>query len=295
MSLNVHLLSRRLVLAALASAVALGLAMPVHADTLDDIRKSGVLTIGTGVMGSKPWIWKNDDGSYAGVEHEMLQYIAKKLGVAKVDYVPVEWETLIPGLKSKRFDMIFSSMTVTEDRRQGAGIEFSRPYYFESDRLVVKGDAAFTKPEDLAGKTIGVPIGTVEEIQAKQLIEKGIGKESKAFNDIAGVFLALNSGQVDAVVMDNTSLAGQMAVTPNLKTIGGVYNLVVDAKWQDAQAKAPYKFGGDGAGLRKEDAALLAAVNDALDAMDADGTRPAILKKYKVWDESLSRALMMTK
>ena len=295
MSLHMQSLSRRLVLVALAGAATFGLGKAAYADTLDDIKKAGVLTIGTGVMGSKPWIWKNDDGSYAGVEHEMLQYIAKKLGVAKVDYVPVEWETLIPGLKSKRFDMIFSSMTVTEDRRQGAGIEFSRPYYFESDRLVVKGDAAFAKPEDLAGKTIGVPIGTVEEIQAKQLIEKGIGKESKAFNDIAGVFLALNSGQVDAVVMDNTSLAGQMAVTPNLKTIGGVYNLVVDAKWQDAQAKAPYKFGGDGAGLRKEDAALLAAVNDALDAMDADGTRPAILKKYKVWDESLSRALMMTK
>ena len=42
-------------------------------------------------------------------------------------------------------------------------------------------------------------------------------------------------------------------------------------------------------------ATLLAAVNSALDAMDADGTRPAILKKYNVWDDSLSREMMMTK
>lgn len=287
--------SRRLALAALAVAATLPIAVPASADTLDDIKKAGVLTIGTGVMGSKPWIWKNEDGSYAGMEHEMLQYIAKSLGVAKVEYVPVEWETLIPGLKSKRFDMIFSGMTVTEERRQGAGIEFTRPYYFESDRLVVKGDAAFAKPEDLAGKVIGVPLGTVEEIQAKQMVEKGVGGEVKSFNDIPGVFLALNSGQVDAIVMDNTSLAAQMLVTPNMKVLGGVYNLVADVKWQDAQSKAAYKYGGDGAGIRKEDAGLLAAVNAALDAMDADGTRPAILKKYNVWDDSLSREMMMTK
>ncbi|MFO1091333.1 MAG: transporter substrate-binding domain-containing protein [Hyphomicrobiales bacterium] len=288
-------ITRRTMLAGVAGAVAVGFASPAFADTLDEIKSRGVLVVGTGVMGSKPWIWKNDDGTYAGMEHEMVQYIAKKLGVEKVEYVPVEWETLIPGLKAKRFDIIFSGMTVTEERRQGAGIEFTRPYYFESDRIVVKGDSPFQKPEDLAGKTIGVPIGTVEEIQGKQLVAKGIGGELKSFNDVAGVFLALNSGQVDAIIMDNTSLAGQMQVTPNLKTIGGVYSLVADAKWQDAQSKAPYKYGGDGAGVRKEDTALLAAINAALDEMDADGTRPAILKKYGVWDDSLSRDAMMAK
>jgi ABC-type amino acid transport substrate-binding protein len=100
---------------------------------------------------------------------------------------------------------------------------------------------------------------------------------------------------VDAIIMDNTSLAGQMAVTPDMRVVGGVYNLVADPKWQDAQAKAPYKFGGDGAGVRKEDTTLLQALNDALDAMDADGTREAIFKKYGVWDESLSKESMMTK
>jgi ABC-type amino acid transport substrate-binding protein len=240
-------------------------------------------------------MYKNEDGTYGGMEYEMLQYIIKKWGVPKVEIVDAAWETLIPGLKAKRWDIIFSGMTVTEERRQGAGIEFTRPYYFESDRIVVKSDSPFQKPEDLAGKTLGVPLGTVEEIQAKLLIGKGIGKDSKAFENVATVFQALNSGQVDAIIMDNTSLAGQMAVTPDLRTVGGVYNLVADPKWQDAQAKAPYKYGGDGAGVRKEDTALLQALNDALDAMDADGTREAIFKKYGVWDESLSKESMMTK
>ena len=288
-------LGRRTFLAAGAAALTAAFVPAAFADTLDDIRAKGVLVVGSGVVGSKPWMFKNEDGSYGGMEYEMLQYIIKKLGVAKIEIVDTAWETLIPGLKAKRWDVIFSGMTVTEERRQGAGIEFTRPYYFESDRIVVRKDSAAQKPEDLAGKTLGVPLGTVEEIQAKLLIGKGIGGESKAFDSVATVFQALNSGQVDAIIMDNTSLAGQLAVTPDLRTIGGVYNLVADPKWQDAQAKAPYKYGGDGAGVRKEDETLLKALNDALDQMDADGVREAIFKKYGVWDESLSKESMMTK
>ncbi len=292
---NQRMLSRRIFLAATAAGLAGLAALPARAGTLDDIRKRGVLLVGTGVMGAKPWIWKNEDGTLSGMDYDMIQYIIKKLGVPKAEFIAVEWETLIPGLKSKRWDIIFSGMTITEERRQGAGIEFSRPYYFESDRIVVKSDSPYQKPEDLAGKILAVPIGTVEEIQGKELVAKGIGGETKAFNDNAGCFLALQSGQVDAVIMDNTTTAGQMQVTPNLRTIGGVYNLAVDPKYQAAQAKAPYKYGGDGAGVRKEDTDLLQAVNDALDAMDADGTREAILKKYGVWDASLTKEAMMTK
>src|SRR6185437_9367305 len=227
------------------------------ADTLDDIKSKGVLVVGSGVVGSKPWMYKNEDGSYGGMEYEMLQYIIKKWGVPKLEIVDTAWETLIPGLKAKRWDIIFSGMTVTEERRQGAGIEFTRPYYFESDRIVVKKDSPFQKPEDLAGKTLSAPVGTVEEYQAKQLIAKGIGKDLKTFNDVASTFLALQADQVDAVIMDNTSTAGQEKVTPNLRTIGGVYSLAADEKWQAAQAKAAYKYGGDGAGVRKEDVRLL--------------------------------------
>jgi ABC-type amino acid transport substrate-binding protein len=295
MKLTSPTLSRRMFLATTAIAATGAIARPARADTLDDIRQKGVLTVGTGVMGSKPWIWKNEDGSLAGMDYDMVQYIIKKLGVPKAEFVAVEWETLIPGLKSKRWDIIFSGMTITEERRQGAGIEFSRPYYFESDRIVVKSDSPYQKPEDLAGKILAVPIGTVEEIQGKLLVSKGIGGEVKAFNDNAGCFLALQSGQVDAVIMDNTTTAGQMQVTPNMRTIGGVYNLTADPKWQAAQAAAPYKFGGDGVGIRKEDTALLAAINQALDDMDADGTREAILKKYGVWDASLTKEAIMNK
>ena len=265
------------------------------ADTLDDIKKAGTVKIGVGVMGTKPWVYQNEDGSYAGMEYEMLQYILPKLGISKFEYVTTEWDSLIPGLKAKRWDIIFSGMTVTEERRQGAGIEFTRPYYFESDRIAVKEDSPYQKPEDLKGKILATTVGTVEEMQAKNLVAKGMGGEVKSFDDFAAPFLALQNGQIDAVIVDNTTYGEQKKVTPNIRVIGEPMSLSANPDWQAKQDAAGYKFGGDGMGVRKEDTALLVALNKALDDMDAEGVRQKIMEKYGVWDDSLKRESMMAK
>jgi ABC-type amino acid transport substrate-binding protein len=280
----------------LQAAVALMALAPgiVLADTLDDIKKAGTIKVGVGVMGTKPWVYQEGDG-YAGMEYEMLQYILPKLGISKFEYVPVEWDTLIPGLKAKRFDIIFSGMTVTEERRQGAGIEFTRPYYFESDRIAVLADSPYQKPDDLKGKILATTVGTVEEMQAKTMVAKGQGSEIKSFDDFSAPFLALQNKQVDAVVVDNTTFGEQKKVTPNIRVIGEPMSLAAKPEWQAKQDAAGYKFGGDGMGVRKEDTALLAALNQALDDMDKEGVRQKILEKYGLWDESLSREAMMGK
>lgn len=280
-------LNRRLFLATACVTTAASLIVPAFADTLDDIRAKGSITIGVGVMGTKPWVYKNDDGSYGGIEYEMMQYAIAKMGIPKFEYVATEWDSLIPGLKAKRWDIIWSGMTVTEERRQGAGIDFTRPYYFESDRLAVKGDGPIQSAEDLKGKVLGAATGTVEEIQARSLLEKGAVKDVKFFADFSTPFLALENGQIDAYVVDNTTFGEQKKITPNLRSVGPVLYLAVDSKWKEQQEKVPYIYGGDGIGVRKEDTALLAALNEALDAMDADGTRQKILEKYGLWDESL--------
>jgi ABC-type amino acid transport substrate-binding protein len=274
------------------SAVAPRLAV---ADTLDDVKAAGTIKVGVGVMGTKPWVYQNEDGSYAGMEYEMLQYILPKLGIPKFEYVSTEWDSLIPGLKAKRWDIIFSGMTVTEERRQGAGIEFTRPYYFESDRVAVKEDSPYKTPADLKGKILATTVGTVEEMQAKTMVKNGHGAEIKSFDDFSAPFLALQNGQVDAVIVDNTTFGEQKKVTPNIRVIGDPMSLAANPEWQSKQDVAGYRFGGDGIGVRKEDAALLAALNKALDDMDAEGVRQKILEKYGLWDSSLSREAMMAK
>jgi ABC-type amino acid transport substrate-binding protein len=289
-------ISRRTWIAGTAAGLAIGAAgfRPAIADTLDDIKKAGTIKVGVGVMGTKPWVYPEGDG-YAGMEYEMLQYILPKLGISKFEYVSTEWDSLIPGLKAKRWDIIFSGMTVTEERRQGAGIEFTRPYYFESDRVAVKEDSPYKTPADLKGKILATTVGTVEEMQAKTMVKNGNGGEIKSFDDFAAPFLALQNGQVDAVIVDNTTFGEQKKVTPNIRVIGDPMSLAANPDWQSKQDAAGYKFGGDGIGVRKEDTALLAALNQALDDMDAEGVRQKILEKYGLWDASLSREAMMSK
>ena len=91
MKMKSVVLSRRVFLATTGLAATGLFAVRAHADTLDDARAKGVLTVGTGVMGSKPWIWKNEDGTLSGMDYDMVQYLTKKLGIAKAEFVAVEW------------------------------------------------------------------------------------------------------------------------------------------------------------------------------------------------------------
>jgi ABC-type amino acid transport substrate-binding protein len=257
-----------------------------RADTLSDIQKEGVLRIGMGVMGTKPYIWQNADGSYAGFEYDMMQYAIKKLGIKNFEYVISEWTTMIPGLKAKRWDVIWSSMLITEERRQGGGIEFSNPYYEAVNKIAVLKGSNINTLNDLKGKIIGTQLGTAQEPLARSLIAQGLGQDLKLFDAIDQPFIALANKQIDAVVMDAPTIAGKEEVLPAITIIEGAALRYTPApEWADAQAKAKYRFGGVGIGVRREDTTLLAALNDALAQMNADGTRKQILEKYNLWGD----------
>ena len=92
-----------------AAAVLSSSAFPVAAGCLDDVKSSGVLTAGNGLMGTRPFVWQNEDGSYCGFEADMLKEVGKRIGVPKTDFVVTEWSTLIPVLKSKRWNRVRQS------------------------------------------------------------------------------------------------------------------------------------------------------------------------------------------
>src|SRR5262245_50372353 len=91
-----HRLGRWLVLLSVITLVTLPMLETRAAADLDDIKKAGKIKVGNGIMGLKPYVWQNPDGSYTGLENEMLQYIIKKIGVPGYEYVVTEWQTLIP-------------------------------------------------------------------------------------------------------------------------------------------------------------------------------------------------------
>jgi len=262
-----------------------------NADTLDDIRASGTVLIGQGIMGLKPIIWQNADGSYAGYEYDMLQYILPKIGVKKFEYVTTEWSTLFPGLKSKRWDIVFSGVAITQERASGGDAKFTRPYFMYLDYVIVPKASPYNQLADLKGKVAASVLGTMDSLTAHNLADKGDFAEIKDFNTFGEPFVALRNGQVDAVVIDQTTYKGQQDNMGDLRTLAGPYFYEPKPQWKEAESKAPYKLGAVGLAVRADDERLLEALNKAIDDMYADGTNEKILRKYGVWDPALANPL----
>jgi ABC-type amino acid transport substrate-binding protein len=259
---------------------------PARGDTLDDIRKSGTIRVGMGLMGVKPYIWQNPDGTYAGFENEMLKYVLNKIGVPKYEYVISEWPTMIPGLKAKRWDILWTGMAVTQERIQGGGINYSRPYFLIYDYVLVLKGSPVKGADDLKGKTVGTMLGTMDSVVAHSLGNRGITVEVKDFNSMGEAFMALRNRQVDAAILDQGTYIGQKEEMPDLEAVGEPLFYLPKPEWAQAEAKADYRLGALAVGVRREDTGLLEAINAALKAMDEDGTRQRILTKYGLWDKA---------
>lgn len=271
-------------IAAVAATVFLSWAGQAQAQCVEEIQEAGTLRIGVGLMGLKPFVWQEPDGSYAGFEKEIADYIAAKLGVP-YEYVVTEWTTLIPGLKSDRWDIILSGMTKTQERIQGGGIDFSDPYFLLYDRVIVLEDSPIQSMEDLKGKTLASTLGTMDSLNAHALVDNGLAERVMDFNTFGEPFLALRNNQVDAVILDETTYIAQLEEMPDLRVVGDPLPYIPKADWAEQEEGQDYRLGGLGIGIRLECTDLRAAIDQALADMSADGTREAILRKYNVWSE----------
>lgn len=269
---------------AVAATIFLSWAGGAAAQCLGDIKEAGVIRVGNGLMGLKPYVWQEPDGSYQGFEKEILDYVAGKLGVDS-EYVVTEWTTLIPGLKNDRWDIILSGMAKTQERIQGGGIDFSDPYFLIFDRVIVLQDSPIQSIDDLKGKLLASTLGTMDSLVAHSLVDQGIADSVLDFNTFGEPFLALRNKQADAVIMDETTYIAQLEEMPDLRVVGEALFYVPKAEWAEAEETADYRLGGIAVGVRQECTDLKDAVNQALADMAADGTREEILRKYNIWSD----------
>ena len=272
-------------IAAAAAAIFLSWGSQASAQCVEEIQEAGVLRVGVGLMGLKPFVWQEPDGSYTGFEKEIADYIAGELGVS-VEYVVTEWTTLIPGLKNDRWDIILSGMAKTQERIQGGGIDFSNPYFLIFDRIIVTGDSPVQSADDLNGKVLASTLGTMDSLVAHSLVDQGMAASVMDFNTFGEPFLALRNNQVDAVIMDETTYLAQLEEMPDLRVVGEPLYYIPKAEWAEAEETADYRLGGLGIGVRQECTDLKAAIDQALADMTADGTREAILRKYDIWSDN---------
>jgi len=194
-----------------------------------------------------------------GFDVDLMTAIGEKLGLEVVFQTEI-FDTLIPTLKAGgKFDVIASGMTIKPDRQ--LEIDFTDAYYDSNQSLVMKKGTAYTGPEQLAGKKIGVQSGTTGEAWAKENVADAT---LVPFKNATDAFAALQAGNVDAVVND-------LPVSTEL--------LKDDDRGMEIVAQIPtgeqYGFG-----VSKDNPELTAAMNKALGELKTEGKYNEIYQKW---------------
>ena len=134
--------------AALAVSLSFG-AAAARADVLADVKKAGELKVGTETEFA-PFDFI-DAGDHVGLNVDFFEALGKELGV-KISWVALPWEGVLPGLESKKFDMVAGPAIITKARLER--YVFSSPIAEATVALIKrKTDASIAKPEDIAGKS----------------------------------------------------------------------------------------------------------------------------------------------
>ncbi|MGB6242992.1 MAG: transporter substrate-binding domain-containing protein [Castellaniella sp.] len=187
---------------AACTSLAVGLAPAASAETIDQVKQKGELTVGM-LVDFPPYGIMNTDNQPDGYDADVAKILAKDLGV-KVKIMPVTGPNRIPYLLTDKVDMLVASLAITPERAKQ--VQFSQPY--SAAQIVVFGEKgqAISGPEGLSGKRIGVARASTQDIAVTKIAPKDA--DIRRFDDDASAMQALLSGQVDAIGCSTTVAAG---------------------------------------------------------------------------------------
>ena len=199
----------------------------------------------------------HEGDAIVGIDAEIAQAIADKLGM-ELKIEDVAFDSIIPGVQAKKYDMGMAGMTVTDERLES--VNFSTSYAKGVQVVIVKEDSDIKTVDDVAGKKIGVQTSTTGDIYASD----DFGEENVTKYDNGAVAVqALVSGKVDCVIIDNEPAKSYVAANEGLKILETSY------------VEEDYAIC-----FNKENTELMDKVNAALEELIADGTVKTIVDKY---------------
>ncbi|MBX3607066.1 MAG: basic amino acid ABC transporter substrate-binding protein [Piscinibacter sp.] len=209
-----------------------------------------------------PFELQNEKGEIVGLTIDIVSAVAQKAGI-EVKFVNTPWEGIFNSLQQGDRDMLASSITITDERKQT--MDFTNPYFDAYQLIAVKENSKVAKFDDLKKLKVGVQTGTTGD----EAVTKLLGKNSTAIKRFESTPLALKeleAGGVDAVVADNGVVVNY--VTNNA---GAKFKTVSD------KAFVPEQYGF---AVKKGNTELLEKLNKGLADIKADGTYDQIYAKY---------------
>ncbi len=234
-----------------------------------------VLKFGVAAEPYPPFTSQNAQGKWVGFEVDLMNAVcaAEKL---KCEMVGTAWDGIIPALNAHKIDVIWSSMSITAERKQV--IDFTdKDYNTPAELIALKATPLKLALHDdaaLKGKVIGVQVSTVHANFVKKHFGDLVTIKTYDTQDNANADLV--AGRVDAVLADAIALNDFMA-SPQGKDCE--VKLLIPADFDPATMGD-----GVGGGVRKSDARLKAELNAGIKKIRADGTYQKLEKKYFSFD-----------
>ncbi|MFZ6045734.1 cystine ABC transporter substrate-binding protein [Pseudomonas sp. CR3202] len=229
------------------------------ADLLQDIQQKGAIKVG--LEGTyPPFNYQDESGKLTGFEVELAEALAKELGV-KAEFQPTKWDGILAALESKRLDVVINQVTISDERKKK--YDFSTPYTVSGiQALVRKGtEGGIKTAADLAGKKVGVGLGTNYEQWLKDNVPQA---DIRTYDDDPTKFQDLNVGRIDAILVDRLA----------------AFEMVEKTNGKLAVTGEPFSRQEAGIALRKGNPELLAALDKALAKLKADGTLKKLSEKW---------------
>ncbi len=215
-------------------------------------------TLRIGLEGTyPPFNFQDKDGQLAGFEVDFAKALAARMKV-KADFRPSPFAGLLGALESRRIDVVINQITITPER--AAKYDFSRPYTVSGIQIIVrKGRTGVATPADLAGKKVGVGLGTNYESWLRANVPTAV---VRTYDDDPTKYQDLKAGRIDAVLNDRLVAADFVKTSPDFAASG-----------------PPFASQGMGVAMLR-DPALKVAIDQAIDALRADGSLAAISMKW---------------
>ena len=221
----------------------------------NDTAEKTVIKMGTNAA-FPPYEYKVGD-AFVGIDVEIAEAIAKELG-ATLEIVDMEFDSIITSVNQGEVDFGMAGMTVTDERL--LEVDFTYSYATGVQSVIVLEGSDIKSLDDLAGKKIGVQLGTTGDIYASgDYGEDNVTKYGKG----ADAVIALKGGDVDAVIIDNEPAKAFVAENEGLTILDTDY------------AVEDYAIA-----IKKDNTDLLDDINAALEKLTDDGTIDAIIGKY---------------
>ena len=220
-----------------------------------------------------PFSYLGPDGNYTGFDVEVCRAACELLGY-EMEIFGVNWDEKLIQLDAKECDCVWSGMTIRQSMKD-AGYVISNPYFNNDQIIVVKENSGIKSSADLAGKIVGVQLGTSGEAMLTDPEEEGnrvdlaaTFKNLVTANSFATCFADLDGNAVDAVIVDMPVAQSYVAEHPGFVILDEVLGSEVY-----------------GIAFRNGEEALCEAIEGAVADLVKNGTYQQIADKYDTIDQ----------